>query len=103
MAMSFRSLVKLSKAFSISEVSVFASTTRKFRCEEGGSVTCWSWVSLRLLDVGHDCKKSVVTNPDPGEEKTGDRVLCLEIVWLAARFGCVGQTMRAKECIPRRR
>lgn len=39
-AMSFRSWVKLWKARSISEVSVFESTTRKFRCASGGSVTC---------------------------------------------------------------
>ena len=39
--MSFLSCVKLRNAFSIAEVSVLASTTRKFRCESGGSVTCW--------------------------------------------------------------
>lgn len=39
-AMSFRSRVKLWKAFSMVEVSVLESTTRKLRCESGGSVTC---------------------------------------------------------------
>lgn len=39
--MSLRSWVKLWKARSISEVSVLPSTTRKFRCESGGLVTCY--------------------------------------------------------------
>lgn len=37
--MSFLSLVKLLNASSISDFSVFESTTRKFRLESGGSVT----------------------------------------------------------------
>jgi hypothetical protein len=40
-AISFRSCVKSWNAFSIAEVSVFASTTRKFRCGSGPAVTCW--------------------------------------------------------------
>jgi hypothetical protein len=40
MAMSLRSCVKLSKAFSIAAFSVFASTTRKFFWASGGCVTC---------------------------------------------------------------
>lgn len=40
-AISFRSWVKLSNAFSIVEVSVLESTTRKFRWASGPSVTCY--------------------------------------------------------------
>lgn len=53
--MSFRSWVYESNAFSIAEVSVFWSTTRKFRWASGGSVTCYrffvrtEYVSSRLL------------------------------------------------------
>lgn len=38
--MSFRSCVYLSKACSIVETSVLASTTKKFFCDSGGCVTC---------------------------------------------------------------
>lgn len=39
--MSLRSCVKRSKAFSMVDVSVLLSTTRKFFCESGGAVTCY--------------------------------------------------------------
>jgi hypothetical protein len=40
--MSFLLSVKLSKAASMAEVSVFASTTRKFFWASGGAVTCYT-------------------------------------------------------------
>lgn len=39
--MSLRSVVNFSKADSMAEVSVLASTTRKFFWLSGGEVTCW--------------------------------------------------------------
>jgi hypothetical protein len=39
--MSLRSLTKRSNAASMAELSVLASTTRKFFCESGAGVTCW--------------------------------------------------------------
>lgn len=38
----------------MTEVSVFASTTRKFRCESGGSVTCCVFilVTVSFLSYG---------------------------------------------------
>ena len=53
--MSFLSWVYLSKACSIVEVSVLASTTRKFFCASGGWVTCYKpdvRVSSRNLTFG---------------------------------------------------
>ena len=50
MAISFRSLVKRSKACSIVEVSVFGSTTKKFFCASGGGVTCYDQ-GLSLIGI----------------------------------------------------
>lgn len=49
--MSLRSCVKLWKARSISEFSVLPSTTRKFRWESGGPVTCCEEVVVVSIEV----------------------------------------------------
>jgi hypothetical protein len=41
--MSFLSSVNLSNAASMAALSVFPSTTRKFFCESGGGLTCYTW------------------------------------------------------------
>ena len=46
---SFLSFVNLSKASSIAALSVLLSTTRKFFCESGGAVTCYSKVNIRHI------------------------------------------------------
>ncbi len=48
--MSLRFDVKFSNAVSITESSVFASTTRKFFWESGGAVTCCSNITLLAED-----------------------------------------------------
>jgi hypothetical protein len=46
-AISFLSVVNLSKASSIAALSVLLSTTRKFFCESGGCVTCYIHISFQ--------------------------------------------------------
>lgn len=62
MAMSFRSCVYRSKACSMIEVSVLASTTRKFFWASGGSVTCYASFSgvkyrLKVTSYPNTCKQ----------------------------------------------
>lgn len=77
--MSLRSWVKFWKARSISEVSVLPSTTRKFRCESGGLVTCCmrpSALASRALDSQGMSLRSGLgelgTYSDASEKQTGD-------------------------------
>ena len=77
MPMSFLSVVKRSKAASIVAFSVLLSTTRKFFCESGGAVTCYSFESCALETLlPHIIRREACgTYANACEEESGDGVL----------------------------
>lgn len=72
MAISCLSFVKSLNAFSIVDVSVLESTTRKFRWASGPSVTCYCRDNTRLVYISliSDHFPSACTYPDARKEKT---------------------------------
>lgn len=74
--MSLRSWVKFWNARSISEFSVLPSTTRKFRWESGGSVTCCEESIVISTEVLRSRRMATSaglnTYSDACEKETGD-------------------------------
>lgn len=99
-AMSFRSCVYLSKACSIVETSVLASTTKKFFCESGGCVTCcFSEIRWKIDSLRHAESYS-----DSSQQQTGHGVLHQGKLWsvnLSHGVGdrvCTSSPMTARKC-----
>lgn len=99
-AMSFRSCVYLSKACSIVETSVLASTTKKFFCESGGCVTCClSEIRWKINSLRH-----AKSYPDSSQQQTGHGVLHQGKLWrvnLSHGVGdrvCTSSPMTARKC-----
>jgi len=88
-AISFLSVVNLSKASSIAALSVLLSTTRKFFCESGGCVTCYISIRIaagaKLVDIIHQfqLRGGQLLNPGndiskkPGRSRTKKSLLHL--------------------------